>query len=767
MKLKKEFYLLFCILLFLSGVKVKAEDSSFEIEESSSLFSDELLTKERVMNESLYYMILVNDEVFYLTEEEFNSFQEEGTDYQMPNELKKGVIGNVPKEKRNYSYADRSFSNYFNWNSWQTDSQIKASTEEGGRNNNISGNNWSTDFFAEFELMQLNATKPIISLIESKYHVVNAQILKNPIYNFSYPVSGNLGYYDINKTQRTPMVGVPGSANYLKDVLFNGVKRPAIVTKLTNNNNFFFHPNTVGDKVRINITYNYSTPAKNGFNDSLKIPLRVITISRTNPQLVKAVHIDNKTGEVIHNVENYGLKKGLNDSVTINNKTFSNYNFKSYDVYRNGELVSSSNSNVWQGNLTRQKRGIVFKYAPIYTVSFESNGGSRIVNQRVEDSKKATQPINPTYANKKFEGWYEDKGLTKKFDFNQPITGDKVLYAKWTSIHTVSFESNGGSKVTSQRVENNKKATQPTNPTYDNKRFEGWYEDKGLTKKFDFNQPITGDKVLYAKWTSIHTVSFESNGGSKVTSQKVENNKKATQPTNPTYANKKFEGWYEDKGLTKKYDFNQLITGDKVLYAKWRSKILDPIDGKTPVTPIIEDEEKPQNKTQESLRIQYVSDFDFSSVINSYLSIEEISLGDTVKLDDGKVKHVPAFVSVIDDRPGENKGWRLQAKASSFKDSINHEINGAELYLSNLNFSKNLTNAPLIENETVNLSNSVTSLISKKAGTHEEKSWSLAFGELTKENKTSGVSLKIPSGTQKNNEEYFSVIDWQLVPLID
>ena len=698
MKLKKEFYLLFCILLFLSGVKVKAEAYSSEIEENTSLFSEELLSKERVMNESMYYMILVDEKIFYLKEEEVNDFQEGGTTYQVPNELKKDTTENLTKEKRSYSYTNRSFSNYFNWDNWQTDSEIKIFQEKGINRNNISGNNWSTNFSAEFELAQLNATKPVIWLRETRNHVVNAQILKNPIYNFSYPVSGNLGYYDINKNQRAPMIRVPGNANYLNGVLINGVKRPAIVTKLNNNNDFFFHPNSTGDKVIIDVSYNYSTPAKNGYNDSLSKPIKSLLVSLVNPQLVKAVHVDNKTGKVIQNVENYGLKKSFNDSVAISNKTFSNYNFKSYDIYRNGEFVSSSNSNTWQGNLTRQKHGIVFKYSPIYTVNFESNGGSKIANQRVENNRKATQPTNPTYANKRFEGWYEDKGLTKKFDFNQPITGDKVLYAKWTSIHTVSFESNGGSKVTSQKVENNKKATQPTNPTYDNKRFEGWYEDKGLTKK---------------------------------------------------------------------YDFNQLITGDKVLYAKWRSKILDPIDGKTPVTPIIEDEEKPQNKTQESLRIQYVSDFDFLSVINSYLSIEEISLGDTVKLDDGKVKHVPAFVSVIDDRPGENKGWRLQAKASSFKDSINHEINGAELYLSNLNFSKNLTNAPLIENETVNLSNSVTSLISKKAGTHEEKSWSLAFGELTKENKTSGVSLKIPSGTQKNNEEYFSVIDWQLVPLID
>ena len=263
MKLKKEFCLLFCILLFLSGVKVKAEAYSSEVEENTSLFSEELLSKERVMNESLYYMILADDEILYLKEEEFNTFQEEETDYQIPNELKEGVIESVPKEKINYSYTNRSFSNYFNWNNWQTDSEIKASTEGSIKRKNISGNNWSTNFLAEFELTQLNATKPIIALMETRNHVVNAQILKNPTYSFSYPVSGNLGYYDLNKTQRVPMIRVPGSANYLNGVLINGVKRSAIVTKL-NNDNFFFHPNTVGDKVNVDVAYNYSTPAKNG-----------------------------------------------------------------------------------------------------------------------------------------------------------------------------------------------------------------------------------------------------------------------------------------------------------------------------------------------------------------------------------------------------------------------------------------------------------------------------------------------------------------------
>ncbi len=31
-----------------------------------------------------------------------------------------------------------------------------------------------------------------------------------------------------------------------------------------------------------------------------------------------------------------------------------------------------------------------------------------------------------------FDGWYSDKDLTKKYDFNAPVESDMTLYAKWT-----------------------------------------------------------------------------------------------------------------------------------------------------------------------------------------------------------------------------------------------------------------------------------------------------------------------------------------------
>ena len=68
----------------------------------------------------------------------------------------------------------------------------------------------------------------------------------------------------------------------------------------------------------------------------------------------------------------------------------------------------------------------------------------------------------------------------------------------------VEFEPNGGvPKPKDQFVRNEKLSTEPTGNDVPKKTgyvFEGWYEDKALTKKFDFKTPITRDWILYAKW---------------------------------------------------------------------------------------------------------------------------------------------------------------------------------------------------------------------------------------------------------------------------
>ena len=67
--------------------------------------------------------------------------------------------------------------------------------------------------------------------------------------------------------------------------------------------------------------------------------------------------------------------------------------------------------------------------------------------------------------------------------------------------YTVTFEANGGSKITSQSVTKNTVAKEPTAPTKENFDFAGWYTDKEFKTKYDFSDKVTKSFTLYAKWT--------------------------------------------------------------------------------------------------------------------------------------------------------------------------------------------------------------------------------------------------------------------------
>ena len=65
---------------------------------------------------------------------------------------------------------------------------------------------------------------------------------------------------------------------------------------------------------------------------------------------------------------------------------------------------------------------------------------------------------------------------------------------------SVSFETNGGSTVSTFRVAQGKPMTQPGNPTREGHLFLGWFADEALTEPWDFSQPVASDMTLFAKW---------------------------------------------------------------------------------------------------------------------------------------------------------------------------------------------------------------------------------------------------------------------------
>lgn len=206
-------------------------------------------------------------------------------------------------------------------------------------------------------------------------------------------------------------------------------------------------------------------------------------------------------------------------------------------------------------------------------VSFNTNGhGTAPTRQTVELNGKAVKPADPTAEGYVFRGWYTTAACTTEFDFNTPIAADTTLYAKWDEIYTVTFNVGGhGTAPTPQKVENGGKATKPENPTAKGWRFDGWYTDEKCTARYDFDKAVTANTTLYAKWTQLFTLTFETNGGTKIDSVEAPDGSLVYLGSyKPTKSGYYFVGWYTDKNLTRASRVGYVrMDGNKTVYAKF------------------------------------------------------------------------------------------------------------------------------------------------------------------------------------------------------
>ena len=72
---------------------------------------------------------------------------------------------------------------------------------------------------------------------------------------------------------------------------------------------------------------------------------------------------------------------------------------------------------------------------------------------------------------------------------------------------TVTFDSDGGSSVTEQKILRGQKASEPTAPTKDGYIFDGWYNGSA-TSSYDFDTPVIENITLTAKWSVKSDVTF-------------------------------------------------------------------------------------------------------------------------------------------------------------------------------------------------------------------------------------------------------------------
>ena len=218
----------------------------------------------------------------------------------------------------------------------------------------------------------------------------------------------------------------------------------------------------------------------------------------------------------------------------------------------------------------------------IYTVTYDSKGGTAVAEQKITSGEKTTAPTAPTRKGYTFKGWYSDAEYKTTFNFNTAITKNITLYAKWeANKYTVKFDANGGTgKMEDQQFAYDQEGNLNNNKfTRAGYTFAGWGETKeAQTAKYANGEKVknlaeSGNKTLYAVWTQNqnYTVKFDSKGGTEVTEQKVTSGAKATTPTAPTRKGYTFKGWYKDNNYKEEFKFDTPVTQNLTLYAKWEA----------------------------------------------------------------------------------------------------------------------------------------------------------------------------------------------------
>ena len=94
----------------------------------------------------------------------------------------------------------------------------------------------------------------------------------------------------------------------------------------------------------------------------------------------------------------------------------------------------------WSGTMPSHTITLYAKWqAPIYTVTFETNGGSLIDPIHVEKHQALGNIPETVKENDEFLGWYTDPGLTHKYVESLQIVKDITLYAKWKNTNVYTY----------------------------------------------------------------------------------------------------------------------------------------------------------------------------------------------------------------------------------------------------------------------------------------------------------------------------------------
>jgi uncharacterized repeat protein (TIGR02543 family) len=268
----------------------------------------------------------------------------------------------------------------------------------------------------------------------------------------------------------------------------------------------------------------------------------------------------------------------------------SGFAFAGWYTTKNGDGTTFTASTAVTASIT-----VYAKWASLYTVTFDADGGNPTSQTKTVGGGLTigeNMPTEPTKSGYAFNGWYTAKnGGGAQFIASTTVTATMTVYAKWSC--TITFDADGGEPATQTQTVSAGgtlgASNMPENPTRNGYAFNGWYTAKdGGGTQFTASTTVNAAMTVYAKWTSLYTVTFDADGGNPATQTKMINDGGAlgdTMPSDPTRDGYTFDGWYTAKnGGGTAFIASTTVTATMTIYAKWSCTITFDADGGEPAT---------------------------------------------------------------------------------------------------------------------------------------------------------------------------------------
>ena len=250
-----------------------------------------------------------------------------------------------------------------------------------------------------------------------------------------------------------------------------------------------------------------------------------------------------------------------------------------------------------------------------YTVTFV-DGENEISHTLVNAGETVTRPQDPTKDNYTFIDWFEDNTLNVVFDFeHNEIYDDTTIYAKWqnaaqppapneaVAVHTI-FMGEGGTYRVSFNTDDPQNqgalnASVNSSQAYfvpageemtliaepeEGWTFDGWYSvheeevnnhmewirDVRVSTNTEYTFEPNGTPYIMPVFEDhrMFLVHVNTNGGDPINDIEV-NSGDLLEPPVPHRDGYTFIGWFADDTFNVEFDFNEPITGELTIYAKW------------------------------------------------------------------------------------------------------------------------------------------------------------------------------------------------------